>query len=303
LKPPLWPRIFPAIDAQKWARGKAIFERADSCARCHQVLPRDDLTKRIEARMSPLKGPEAIGTDPWMACNAFTYSSSPGTLLLTPRNFFVGMPYLQDAQVSNLLGTVVVGSIFNRRNDLGEKVFDDMKKQFEELNPFAVASMTPDLVSFGAKIFGLESPGAVKARRLQKCLTESQDTLAYKGRPLAGVWATGPFLHNGSVPTLYDLLLPPAQRPTTFSLGTREFDPVKVGFANELSPAPYFTPRAQVENTFAFRVNDASGRVVPGNSNAGHDYGNASFTDEERWALVEYMKAAGAIGAGDLVAP
>ena len=48
---------------------------------------------------------------------------------------------------------------------------------------------------------------------------------AYKPRPLAGMWATAPFLHNGSVPTIYDLLSPVADRPKTFRVGSREFDP------------------------------------------------------------------------------
>ena len=41
----------------------------------------------------------------------------------------------------------------------------------------------------------------------------------YAARPLYGIWAAAPYLHNGSVPTLYDLLLPPDQRPKTFALG------------------------------------------------------------------------------------
>jgi mono/diheme cytochrome c family protein len=58
-----------------------------------------------------------------------------------------------------------------------------------------------------------------------------QVTAAYKPRPLAGIWATPPFLHNGSVPTIYDLLSPVDERPRTFRVGSREFDPVKVGLA------------------------------------------------------------------------
>ncbi|KAI1695049.1 hypothetical protein Ddc_21561 [Ditylenchus destructor] len=48
---------------------------------------------------------------------------------------------------------------------------------------------------------------------------------AYKGRPLAGVWATPPFLHNGSVPTIYQLLSPQDERSTTFYKGTFNYDP------------------------------------------------------------------------------
>ncbi|MDG2214822.1 MAG: hypothetical protein P8M70_13405, partial [Verrucomicrobiota bacterium] len=52
----------------------------------------------------------------------------------------------------------------------------------------------------------------------------------YKARPLNGVWATVPFLHNGSVPNLYELLSPVNERSKTFLLVSKEFDPVNVGF-------------------------------------------------------------------------
>ena len=55
----------------------------------------------------------------------------------------------------------------------------------------------------------------------------------YKARPLNGIWATAPFLHNGSVPTMYDLLLPVAERPKTFYLGSREYDPEKMGYRTD----------------------------------------------------------------------
>ena len=55
----------------------------------------------------------------------------------------------------------------------------------------------------------------------------------YLARPLKGVWATSPYLHNGSVPTLYDLLHAEG-RPTRFAVGNREFDPVKIGYQSDL---------------------------------------------------------------------
>ena len=102
----------------------------------------------------------------------------------------------------------------------------------------------------------------------------------YKARPLIGVWATGPFLHNGSVPTIYDLLSD--TRPAAFWFGSRELDPIKLGFA-------------QVEGTTRF---DAS---LPGNSNAGHWFTNdrtrpgrigRAFTQDEKYAIIEYLKSA-----------
>ena len=73
--------------------------------------------------------------------------------------------------------------------------------------------------------------------------------------------------------TLYQLLLPPGQREKSFAVGNREFDPKEVG---------YVSSTAANHSTFV--------TTAKGNSNAGHDYGNARLTDYERWALVEYMK-------------
>jgi len=299
LKPPVWPAEFPPIDPDKWEKGKAVFNRTDSCAKCHYVMARDDLTTHIKAKMSPLRGPDAIGTDPWMACNAFTYTAPSGKLRFTPEGFFFGTPHSKTEQVSNLLGTVVIGAIYYRKSNLVE----DLAKQLQDVKPFAVPPISPELVALSSQIFSTTALPGTKEERLATCMSQSHDTLAYKGRPLTGVWATAPFLHNGSVPTLYDLLLPPSERPTSFKLGTREFDPVKVGYANEHSSTDYFTPRAEAESSFLFQTVDASGTPIAGNSSAGHDYGNALLSDEERWALVEYMKAVGAKRVGNQVLP
>jgi mono/diheme cytochrome c family protein len=97
----------------------------------------------------------------------------------------------------------------------------------------------------------------------------SADLLSYKARPLNGIWASPPYLHNGSVPTLYDLLLPPAERPSTFAAGRWEFDPRKVG---RVTDGPFVVDTG-----------------LTGNSNRGHEYGT-KLSDADRWALVEYLK-------------
>ena len=105
--------------------------------------------------------------------------------------------------------------------------------------------------------------------------------LAYKARPLDGIWATAPYLHNGSVPTLYDLLLPIDDRPKDFWVGSFEFDPKKVGYVT-----------AQPEDGRATQLTTTvDGLLSAGNSNYGHDYNNNQMSDEDRWALVEYMKS------------
>lgn len=102
---------------------------------------------------------------------------------------------------------------------------------------------------------------------------EQQNDRAYKARPINGVWASAPYLHNGSVPTIYDLLLPAVQRPAIFYVGNIELDIVKVGYlATE-------TPNATLFNT-----------QLRGNSNAGHEYGT-QLSDGQRWDLVEYIKS------------
>ena len=95
--------------------------------------------------------------------------------------------------------------------------------------------------------------------------------IGYKARPLNGVWATAPYLHNGSVPNLVELLKPPTQRARTFHVGSIEFDPAQVGFVDD----PAFSK---------FDVD------VVVNSNAGHDFGT-DLSDEEKRQLIEYLKS------------
>ncbi len=95
---------------------------------------------------------------------------------------------------------------------------------------------------------------------------------AYIAEPLAGIWASPPYLHNGSVPSLYHLLLPADKRPKHFFVGSRDYDPQHVGYVS----------KEKLDN-FDFDVS------VPGNSNAGHEYGTA-ITEAERMDLLEYLK-------------
>lgn len=107
---------------------------------------------------------------------------------------------------------------------------------------------------------------------------------AYKARPLNGIWAAAPYLHNGSVPTLYDMLLPPVNeegvceadecRPTQFQVGSTEFDPVKVGFVTE---------EGAMSSLFD--------TTLKGNSNAGHTFFQDQLSPEDRMALIEYLKS------------
>jgi processive rubber oxygenase RoxA-like protein len=262
LRPPKWPSdVFGALDANRVAAGKALF--VEHCAACHAHLDRTDLKTPIRAELTRLRDPlhpeRSIGTDPWMACNAYTLRAKSGVLRGMKTQYFSGDVMGDRAFLSELLTVEITGALLGQKGDV--------------------------VKTAAASFFGVMRPltavAASAGERLEKCMTDQVDILAYKGRPLTGIWATAPYLHNGSVPTLDDLLLAPDRRPKSFFVGSREYDPIKVGYVTAQS----------ADNSFELKTHDAAGKPIAGNSNLGHDYGNASFDDEERRNLVEYMKS------------
>jgi mono/diheme cytochrome c family protein len=105
----------------------------------------------------------------------------------------------------------------------------------------------------------------------------------YQAPRLDGAWAFGVFLHNGSVPTVADLLEPAAKRPKQFAVGHRTYDPTHLGYVTY----PSLTNAARAAG--ATFVLDTS---LPGNSNAGHegDAFGTNLSDEDKLALLEYLK-------------
>ncbi len=202
LESPAWPAQFGEPDADKVARGKALFDQ--HCLSCHQSH---------DGQLMPLA---EIGTDPNRAES-----------FLRPQD---GLPFHQALaqEVETLENTVYQQA----------KISEEEIKQHEYNGP-----------------------------------PVWRGTGEYQSRLLSGIWSTAPYLHNGSVPTLYDLLLPVDQRPATFQLGSREYDPVKVG---------YVTEKAE-DSRFTYDI------TTHGGANTGHEYG-VDLDDEERWALVEYLK-------------
>ena len=109
--------------------------------------------------------------------------------------------------------------------------------------------------------------------------SQFRKTHGYANMPLDGVWLRAPYLHNGSVPSLRDLLEPAAARPAVFWRGNDVFDPVKVGFVSD-------QPEAGGQKFFRFDTRAA------GNGNGGHEgraYGTA-LAAEDKAALVEFLK-------------
>ena len=105
--------------------------------------------------------------------------------------------------------------------------------------------------------------------------THFRKTDGYANMPLDGIWLRAPYLHNGSVPTLRDLLEPPDKRPKTFYRGYDVYDRKNVGFVSNLA-----------EGGRHYFLYDTT---LPGNSNGGHLYGT-DLAMEDKEALVEYMK-------------
>jgi len=101
-------------------------------------------------------------------------------------------------------------------------------------------------------------------------------TNGYANQPLDGIWARAPYLHNGSVPTLWDLLSAPEARPSVFYRGDDLYDRVKVGFESNVASA---------RGTTFFKYDTS----IPGNSNSGHVYAT-TLPDADKRALVEYLK-------------
>jgi hypothetical protein len=131
--------------------------------------------------------------------------------------------------------------------------------------------------------------------------------LAYPARPLTGYWSTPPYMHNGAIPNLYEVMSPASERSATFWTGSEEFDPAKVGYRTEKFEGGF---RFDTKRTFAQAAANSvrelfSGhlrfdREIAGNSNLGHEFRDAPkgtpgvigpyLSPKERMAIIEYMK-------------
>ncbi len=253
LHSPLWPDFFPALDRTKVEQGRVLFEK--HCIQCHVDIDRTDPDRKIKVRMSSLG---EVKTDPLMARNAVEHRGRSGIFEGRLRFYAAGEKLAAEAPALYIVNNVMGGVLKN--------------------NALQVLLAKRDASALGHPE-ELHPPKYMDGKFVERGKEVANETLlAYKARPLNGIWATAPFLHNGSVPNLYELLLPAAERSKSFYLGSLEYDTRKVGYVNEYAAS-------------AFELDTS----LPGNSNAGHEYlkgeyGNEPFTEEEIWALVEYMK-------------
>jgi cytochrome c5 len=270
LQPPKWPAEFPAINQALAKAGGDLFV-SKHCDTCHTVPPK--VFSPADKYTTALTKVSDLGTDMWMACNAVFDGAKSGAFENTKLLIVAGNVIGKTSDNLGLVQTGVVGALLGKKGDLVATAFEGVfgiNRGIPSSRPFGFAGIDPK-----------------EARRNECNYALTHDTgansaaLVYKGRPLQGIWATAPYLHNGSVATLHDLLMPAAQRRPSFFTGTREFDPVEVGYKTDPS----------AENSFEFDTRDkATGKPIDGNSNAGHDYGNADLSEDDRKALIEYMK-------------
>ncbi|KQV16268.1 hypothetical protein ASC74_25420 [Pseudomonas sp. Root329] len=256
LKPPAWPEeLLGAIDKTQAAKGRELF--TENCAGCHVPrLVQSDERWTQHLKMLPV---EFIGTDPGAANNIADHRFDLTALQWDPAELAQLDVQLQPTPTEPL----DLSKLSSAKGLAYVTVFVG-NRAFREAN-------IPTAERPGMDGFGL--PIGVRELR------------AYKARPLAGVWATAPFLHNGSVPSIYQLLSPQDERVTTFYKGTFEYDPRHLGYRTEA-----FT------NGFMFDTR------ITGNHNSGHEFragkrGNGVIgrllQPEERWALLEYLKVLG----------
>jgi hypothetical protein len=234
---PAWPKnCLPLADAATLARGKDVY--LANCARCHRLLgpaERKDPSREITAVLNTL--PEVV-TDPTMAMNFVARKAKTGRLEGSPNLIRLG-EFGPEATGHDLLLAAVAG-VWSH---------DGV--------PVEVSGLK---VNLEQEIIGFRR--ALDAAR----------TARYKARPLNGIWATAPYLHNGSVPTLYDLLNPASERPSVFYVGSRELDSKKVGLVT--SPVPG-----------AFRFDTSP----QGNWRNGHEFGT-TLSRKDKDALLEFLK-------------
>jgi mono/diheme cytochrome c family protein len=261
LESPQWPAAFPAVDQAAAAAGKALY--ATHCENCHALIVRDDPERRIKAKLMTVA---AIGTDPVAATNFVERQAKTGALRGTPVFVDLRQTFGETASAGDIIRNAVFGV------SLG---------QFELGLPHF---QRPKLPSGGLRGLldeqwrGLEQKVKDQHTALKTIVAGNPPQLTtamYKTRPLNGVWASAPYLHNGSVPTLWELLKKPEERAKRFFVGSRQFDPKDVGLRSVAEEAGV--------RFFDFDVS------VRGNSNAGHPYGTALKDDEKR-QLVEYLK-------------
>ncbi len=249
---PLWPDSILPRAKELVKEGEKIFRK--QCAGCHGTIKAEDKKRLIKATAVPVG---VTGTDDAMARIFFERKAKTGSL----QGQYVGYFPVKDGKFDRYVPK-----------------FDGDKAIAAAILGHAVrGTLAHDRVGTGAVIKNTILSGfrTVSAKDRPK-------TASYKARPLNGIWATAPYLHNGSVPTLMQLLKP-STREEVFYVGSREFDPKEVGFKYKDKDYGPDDPK------FLFDT------LRKGNHNTGHTYYRDYFEKPENKkkfdALMEYLKS------------
>jgi len=146
---------------------------------------------------------------------------------------------------------------------------DEIKTDRERMDTWLQSAA--DEANRVVKQMGIDRPNMVKQE-------------AYQSPPLDGIWLRAPYLHNGSVPNLRQMLEPEETRVRVFYRGYDVYNPEDVGFITSNAEAERFGWKLEIE-----RVGWKLDVGERGNGNKGHNYGT-SLTSEEKRALLEFLK-------------
>jgi hypothetical protein len=267
LTPPPWPF---EIKQDLVDKGRVLYAR--ECGSCHE-----EKSLPLGTWLTPVID---VGTDQKMFDNTERTSQAgilAGALSPNPPGSTLADP----AATNDVLATVVVGALINeafpfppRFPNPNSGVWQAIRKDLADL--YTDKEKAPDLIS----LLDPRVRDDVKSHvvgRLAQIFKVPGPPHAYESRVLHGIWATAPYLHNGSVPNLWELLTPPEQRKPFFMVGSKKYDPVNVGYVTDESPFK--------DGKLVVSGSD----VQPGNGNSGHDFGT-KLSDEEKWQLIEYLK-------------
>ena len=304
LQPPKWPsQIFqsdPAwkINEARVEKGRALY--AEICVECHlgpvndptfdKLYPRQSFwsSERWDAKnkwLDPVqKGVAGMGTDKGQADVLFMRKVEvPGFLNLQPRQVLSQCPDMPpfSTEMPYPIALMMVVDVVSRKWMKERPMTEENQKLL-----WGTRKNCPND----------ETEHHQKKPQDNASAPVKDEKPRYRARPLNGVWATAPYLHNGSVPSLYWMLKPAAERPKQFCMGLRDFDPEQVGYRVAAGEKPACQPGETL-----FSAMTADGLPIPGNSTLGHSLegtpgpGKAGvigrmLTEEERYDLIEYLK-------------
>ena len=263
LRSPKWPeKYLPAIDRQLASQGKVLYE--NNCASCHQLIARQEEGIPYKAVLTPISEVQTDSTELDNVSLLRDAGQYQGRWGLIPK--LEKIPARTDG--INPLFNAVLGALIEHPLDTLVAANIEFEGTLEE-SLKTTAKLNRTITQYLKAVAATAQFGSIGDAK------QGAQANVYKARPLNGIWATSPYLHNGSVPNLHELLLPQSQRSSEFYLGNREFDPERVGYVS--------TPSASDAPRFKFDT------ALKGNSNQGHEYG-VDLSDSQKSELLEFLK-------------